>query len=120
MMQVDQHTLVLVKPETFHSCRVGAAMQFLESLPNIAIIYMRLVTAPSTECVERHLDHLRPYPFYEKLVTHYCDGPVSVVVCAGPDAVSRVRRAVDSSKHSLHASDSIGTAASEIENWIFS
>ena len=124
MTDVDQHTLVLLKPETFHGRKVGAAIQYLECLPNIAIIYMRLDVAPSRECVERHLDHVRPYPFYEKLVTHYCSGPVMVVVCAGPGAVLRVRRAVVGEfrlrqGRLLHASGSAGAAATEIENWLF-
>ncbi len=103
-------------------------MQCLESVPDIVVVDVRMVALPPKQCVERHLDHVRPYPFFDKLVDHYCKGPVMVVVCAGPHAVARVRRAVvedfrlrhcsHPGRSLMHASDSVDSARQEIENWM--
>jgi nucleoside-diphosphate kinase len=129
-----ERTLVLIKPDGVQRGLIGEIIRRLEQRG------LRLIAAKfqsvSPSLAERHYAIHKGKPFYEGLIAYITSAPVMAMVWEGPAAISAVRQtmgatrpteaAPGSVRHDLglqvgrnltHASDSVETAAMEIDLW---
>jgi nucleoside-diphosphate kinase len=129
-----EKTLVLVKPDGVQRGLIGEVIRRLEMRG------LRLVAAKfqsvSRSLAERHYAVHEGKPFYAGLIDYITSAPVMAMVWEGSDAIAAVRQTMGATqptqaspgsirhdfglqvgRNLTHASDSIETAAQEIELW---
>nr|XP_009940224.1 PREDICTED: nucleoside diphosphate kinase 3 [Opisthocomus hoazin] len=132
--ELQEKTLVLVKPDAVQRRLVGNVIQRFERR-GFKLVAMKLLQA-SEELLKEHYVALRDRPFYSRLVKYMSSGPVVAMVWQGLDAVKTVRTmigetnpaesrpgtirgdfCVEVSKNVIHGSDSVESARQEISLW---
>ena len=131
---MTERTLVLVKPDGVQRLLVGRILARYEER-GLRLVGLKLVTV-TIELAERHYAVHRERPFFRGLVEFITSGPLVAAVLEGPNAIGIVRAmngatrpheaapgtirgdfAVETAQNLVHASDSVETAASEVELW---
>ena len=129
-----EKTLVLVKPDGVQRGLIGEIISRLEKR-GLKIVAAKFIQI-SMQQAEHHYAVHRGKPFFVGLVRYITSSPVMAMVWEGPNAIQAVRQtmgatrpieaAPGSIRHDLalevgrnltHASDSVETAAVEIEQW---
>lgn len=131
-----ERTLVLVKPDAVERGFIGEIIHRFErrGLQLVGLKMMKL----SDELLHTHYHHHVDKDFFKSLVEFMQSSPVIAMVWEGPKAVSVVRAmvgptkgheapagtirgdfSVDTSHNLVHASDSLDTAAQEIERFFY-
>lgn len=132
-MAVEQ-TYVMIKPDAVARRLMGEILSRFEKR-GFVVKGLKLVQA-ATEVAESHYAEHRERPFFRGLVEFLASGPVLAMVIEGESAVSVVRSMVGATKPSasapgtirgdlaltvgrnvIHASDSLDSAAREIQLW---
>ncbi|KAM9372704.1 nucleoside diphosphate kinase, mitochondrial [Phaethornis superciliosus] len=132
--ELQEQTLVLVKPDAVQRRLVGSVIQRFERR-GFKLVAMKLLQADQG-LLDKHYQHLRQKPFYPVLLEYMTSGPVVAMVWEGYNVVRSTRTMVgdtDSAKASagtirgdfsmhvsrnvVHASDSVETAQREIGFW---
>ena len=131
---MNERTLVLVKPDGVQRLLVGRILARYEER-GLQLVGLKLVHV-SRELAERHYAVHRERPFFQGLVEFITSGPLVAAVLEGPNAIGIVRAmngatrpheaapgtirgdfAIETAQNLVHASDSVETAASEVELW---
>jgi len=129
-----EETLVLIKPDGVKRQICGEILTRYER-KGLIIKAMKLLQTPK-ELAEEHYAEHKDKPFFGELVDFITSGPVLAFVLAGKNAVTSVRtingatNPVDATPGSIrgdyaltmdsnvvHASDSVDSAAREIDLW---
>lgn len=129
-----EQTLVLIKPDAVERNLIGKILSEYER-NGLKIEAMEFLTV-SAELAEKHYVEHKEKPFYGELVEYITSGPLVALILEGENVVSRVRAlngatdpkdAVDNTiralygislaNNTVHASDSIESAAREIAIW---
>ena len=129
-----EETLVLIKPDGVKRHICGEILTRYER-KGLQIKAMKLLQAPN-ELAEEHYAEHKDKPFFGELVDFITSGPVLAFVLAGKNAVTSVRNIngatnpIDATPGSIrgdyaltidsnvvHASDSVESAAREIQLW---
>ncbi|MEZ7577695.1 nucleoside-diphosphate kinase [Veillonella sp. 27098_8_77] len=129
-----EETLVLIKPDGVKRHICGEILTRYER-KGLQIKAMKLLQAPN-ELAEEHYAEHKDKPFFGELVDFITSGPVLAFVLAGKNAVTSVRNingatnpidatpgsirgdyALTMDSNVVHASDSVESAAREIQLW---
>ena len=129
-----EETLVLIKPDGVKRHICGEILTRYER-KGLQIKAMKLLQAPN-ELAEEHYAEHKDKPFFGELVDFITSGPVLAFVLAGKNAVTLVRNingatnpidatpgsirgdyALTMDSNVVHASDSVESAAREIQLW---
>ena len=126
-----ERSLVLIKPDAMERGLAGTIISRLEShgLQLVAIRMLHL----DKELAERHYAVHKEKPFFRGLVDYITSAPIIASVFTGENAIAAIREimgptdpakaepgtirgdfGVDIEHNSIHGSDSLGTAESEI------
>ncbi|CAM9502231.1 unnamed protein product [Bubo scandiacus] len=132
--ELQEKTLVLVKPDAVQRRLVGNVIQRFERR-GFKLVAMKLLQADQG-LLDKHYQQLRQKPFYPALLAYMTSGPLVAMVWEGYNVVRSTRAMVgdtDSaaaaagtirgdfsmhvSRNVVHASDSVETARREIGFW---
>ncbi|NXV31154.1 NDKM protein, partial [Rissa tridactyla] len=132
--ELQEKTLVLVKPDAVQRRLVGDVIQRFERR-GFKLVAMKLLQADQG-LLDKHYQQLRQKPFYPALLTYMTSGPVVAMVWEGYNVVKSTRTMVGDtnsaaaaagtirgdfsmhvSRNVVHASDSVETAQREIGFW---
>ncbi|XP_052628863.1 nucleoside diphosphate kinase, mitochondrial isoform X1 [Harpia harpyja] len=132
--ELQEKTLVLVKPDAVQRRLVGNVIQRFERR-GFKLVAMKLLQADQG-LLDKHYQQLRQKPFYPALLAYMTSGPLVAMVWEGYNVVRSTRAMVgdtDSataaagtirgdfsmhvSRNVVHASDSVETAQREISFW---
>uniref|UniRef100_A0A663FEH4 Nucleoside diphosphate kinase n=2 Tax=Aquila chrysaetos chrysaetos TaxID=223781 RepID=A0A663FEH4_AQUCH len=132
--ELQEKTLVLVKPDAVQRRLVGNVIQRFERR-GFKLVAMKLLQADQG-LLDKHYQQLRQKPFYPALLAYMTSGPLVAMVWEGYNVVRSTRAMVgdtDSataaagtirgdfsmhvSRNVVHASDSVETAQREIGFW---
>jgi len=124
-------SLVIIKPDGVLRGLTGVLLSRLESL-GLRITALKMIHMSRALAEEHYAPH-RDKPFFNSLVTYITSSPVVVAIFEGDDAVARIRETigptnpavapphtirgefgVDIERNTIHASDSVETAAREV------
>ncbi len=126
-----ERSLVLIKPDAIKRGLAGTIISRLESkgLKLVAIKILHL----DKELAERHYAVHKEKPFFKGLVDYITSAPIIASVFTGENAIAAIREimgptdpakaepgtirgdfGIDIERNSIHGSDSLGTADSEI------
>ena len=127
-----QRTLVLIKPDGVQRGLIGPIVTRLEAR-GLKIVAMKMLQL-DREMASRHYQAHKERPFFQGLVGFVTSSPIVAMVLEGSDAVELVRRtmgstnplqaepgtirgdlAVDIGRNLIHGSDSLESAATEID-----
>ncbi len=127
-----QRTLVLIKPDGLQRGLVGTIVSRLETR-GLKIVAMKMLQM-NQKMAEQHYNIHRERPFFQGLVSFITSSPIIAIVLEGPDAVELIRNtigvtnpiqaplgtirgdfALTIGRNLVHGSDSMKTAASEIQ-----
>lgn len=128
---INQHTLVLIKPDTLARRMAGRLITRLED-KEIDIMAMKMIRMDEKLAQQLYIQHKDKY-FCPRLIRFTISGPVIVLVCRGRKVIDRIRQIIgeadpdsatpgtirgDFSCHQtynlIHSSDSLEAAAREI------
>ena len=131
---MTERTLVLVKPDGVQRLLTGRILGRYEER-GLKIVGLKLVQVDRA-LAERHYAVHREKPFFGGLVDFITSGPLVALALEGPNAIAVVRAingatrpheaapgtirgdfALETAQNIVHASDSVETAASELELW---
>ena len=126
-----EKSLGIIKPDAVERNLIGSIIKIIED-NNIKINQMKMLELTSSMAEEFYNIH-KGKPFYEKLISYMTSGPVVLMVLEGNDVVKRYRNlmgktnpeeadegtirklyAKDTTFNSVHGSDSIENALTEI------
>ena len=126
-----EKSLGIIKPDAVERNLIGSIIKIIED-NNIKINQMKMLELTSSMAEEFYNIH-KGKPFYEKLISYMTSGPVVLMVLEGNDVVRRYRDlmgktnpeeadegtirklyAKDTTFNSVHGSDSIENALTEI------
>ena len=126
-----EKSLGIIKPDAVERNLIGSIIKIIED-NNIKINQMKMLELTSSMVEEFYNIH-KGKPFYEKLISYMTSGPVVLMVLEGNDVVKRYRDlmgktnpeeadegtirklyAKDTTFNSVHGSDSIENALTEI------
>lgn len=126
-----EKSLGIIKPDAVERNLIGSIIKIIED-NNIKINQMKMLELTSSMAKEFYNIH-KGKPFYEKLISYMTSGPVVLMVLEGNDVVKRYRDlmgktnpeeadegtirklyAKDTTFNSVHGSDSIENALTEI------
>jgi nucleoside-diphosphate kinase len=129
-----ERTLVLLKPDVAERNLVGQILAIYEQ-QGLSIERLRMLV-PSRQWAEAHYEEHRGQPYFEPLIGYLTRGKVVAAVITGEQAIDRVRRlngptdpakappesvrgrfALSTRENSVHASDSLASAAREMHLW---
>ncbi|NXX78859.1 NDKM protein, partial [Urocolius indicus] len=132
--ELQEQTLVLVKPDAVQRRLLGSVIQRFERR-GFKLVAMKLLQADQG-LLDKHYQHLRQKPFYPQLLAYMTSGPVVAMVWEGYNVVRSTRAMVGDtnsaaaaagtirgdfsmhvSRNVVHASDSLETAQREIGFW---
>ncbi|NXU52910.1 NDKM protein, partial [Turnix velox] len=132
--ELQEKTLVLVKPDAVQRRLVGQVIQRFEHR-GFKLVAMKLLQADQN-LLDKHYQQLRQKPFYPSLLAYMTSGPVVAMVWEGYNVVRSTRTMVGNtnsaeaaagtirgdfsmhvSRNVVHASDSVETAQREIGFW---
>ncbi|NWS41700.1 NDKM protein, partial [Probosciger aterrimus] len=132
--ELQEKTLVLVKPDAVQRRLVGTVIQRFERR-GFKLVAMKLLQA-DRGLLDKHYQQLQQKPFYPALLAYMTSGPLVAMVWEGYNVVRSTRAMVgdtDSavaaagtirgdlsmhvSRNVVHASDSVETAQREISFW---
>ena len=124
-------SLVIIKPDGVLRGLTGVLLSRLESL-GLRITALKMIHMSRALAEEHYAPH-RDKPFFNSLVAYITSSPVVVAIFEGDDAVARIRETigptnpavaspytirgefgVDIERNTIHASDSVETAAREV------
>lgn len=127
-----QQTLMMIKPDAVRRNLIGQILARIEGA-GLMVRRMKMVQLSPAEARAFYRVH-EGKPFLDNLVAFMASGPIIVAVLEGEDAISKlaaivgptdpakappgtIRRdfGLDLEKNSIHRSDAVETAASEIE-----
>lgn len=131
-----ERTFILAKPDAMQRALLHQIIKRFE-VRGYQLVAMKLVPPPSTPAIfERHYEHLRGRPFFNRMMTYMMSGPVCAMVWQGPHVVEEGRKILgatyqadwrpgtirgdyctDVERSVCHAADSVENAAREIELW---
>ena len=126
-----EKSLGIIKPDAVERNLIGSIIKIIED-NNITINQMKMLILTRSMAEEFYNIH-KDKPFYEKLISYMTSGPVVLMVLEGKDVVKRYRDlmgttnpeeaaegtirklyAKDTTFNSVHGSDSIENALTEI------
>ena len=126
-----EKSLGIIKPDAVERNLIGSIIKIIED-NNITISQMKMLILTRSMAEEFYNIH-KDKPFYEKLISYMTSGPVVLMVLEGKDVVKRYRDlmgttnpeeaaegtirklyAKDTTFNSVHGSDSIENALTEI------
>ena len=126
-----EKSLGIIKPDAVERNLIGSIIKIIED-NNIKVNQMKMLELTSSMAEEFYNIH-KGKPFYEKLISYMTSGPVVLMVLEGNDVVKRYRDlmgktnpeeadegtirklyAKDTTFNSVHGSDSIENALTEI------
>ena len=126
-----EKSLGIIKPDAVERNLIGSIIKIIED-NNIKINQMKMLELTSS-MAEKFYNIHKGKPFYEKLISYMTSGPVVLMVLEGNDVVKRYRNlmgktnpeeadegtirklyAKDTTFNSVHGSDSIENALTEI------
>ncbi len=129
-----QRTLVIIKPDGVQRALAGKIMARFEER-GLKVVALKLVQVDRALAEKHYAVHQGKF-FYEGLVNYITSSPVVVMVLEGHEAIGAVRKMVGATRpweaeagtlrgdyalmglrNLIHASDSVETAASEIDLW---
>ncbi|NXN22389.1 NDKM protein, partial [Nycticryphes semicollaris] len=132
--ELQEKTLVLVKPDAVQRRLVGHVIQRFERR-GFKLVAMKLLQADQ-DLLDKHYQQLRQKPFYPALLAYMTSGPLVAMVWEGYNVVRSTRAMVGDtnsataaagtirgdfsmhvSRNVVHASDSVETAQREIGFW---
>ncbi|NWZ55962.1 NDKM protein, partial [Haliaeetus albicilla] len=132
--ELQEKTLVLVKPDAVQRRLVGNVIQRFERR-GFKLVAMKLLQADQG-LLDKHYQQLRQKPFYPALLAYMTSGPLVAMVWEGYNVVRSTRAMVGDtnsaaaaagtirgdfsmhvSRNVVHASDSVETAQREISFW---
>ncbi|NWR66952.1 NDKM protein, partial [Bucorvus abyssinicus] len=132
--ELQEKTLVLVKPDAVQRRLVGNVIQRFERR-GFKLVAMKLLQADQG-LLDKHYQQLRQKPFYPALLAYMTSGPLVAMVWEGYNVVRSTRAMVGDtnsataaagtirgdfsmhvSRNVVHASDSVETAQREIGFW---
>jgi len=124
-------SLVIIKPDGVLRGLTGVLLSRLERL-GLRITALKMIHMSRALAEEHYAPH-RDKPFFNSLVAYITSSPVVVAIFEGDDAVARIRETigptnpavalphtirgefgVDIERNTIHASDSVETAAREL------
>lgn len=133
MAQIQQ-TLVLLKPDALQRDLLGEIIRRFE-MKGLKIVGLKFIRL-TNELLDEHYAHLTDKPFFASLKQFMMQTPVVGMVLEGHDAVSEIRKIVGSTNpreadagtiradfsmnvpsNLIHASDSVESAATEVERF---
>lgn len=134
MDRLNQHTLVIIKPDAVRRGLVGEIIGRYEQ-KGLTIGKIKYIK-PSIDVLSEHYSEHTHQPFFQKLLEFMSSGEVIVMVLEGADAVEVVRSingathykdalpgsirgtyALDVTENLVHGSDSLESALREIGIW---
>ena len=129
-----EKSLVLIKPDAVEKDIIGEVISYYEKA-GLKIVALKMERA-TEELAEKHYAEHKDKPFFGELVDFITSGPVLAFVLAGKNAVTSVRNingatnpidatpgsirgdyALTMDSNVVHASDSVESAAREIQLW---
>ncbi|NWX16726.1 NDKM protein, partial [Aegotheles bennettii] len=128
--ELQEKTLVLVKPDAVQRRLVGNVIQRFERR-GFKLVALKLLQA-DRGLLDKHYQQLQQKPFYPELLAYMTSGPLVAMVWEGYNVVRSTRAMVgatdsvaaaagtirgDFSMNVVHASDSVETAQREIGFW---
>lgn len=133
-MATMERSLVIVKPDAVQRGLIGEIVARYEKR-GLKIVAMKFEQI-SEETAKKHYGEHEGKPFFEGLVSYITSAPSVLMVVEGPDAIGIVRTTNGATKPAeaapgtiradfgvtigrnlVHASDSVESAASEVENF---
>lgn len=133
-MVANERSLVILKPDAVQRGLIGAILARYEQR-GLRIAALKLETV-SRETAARHYAEHEGKPFYEGLVEYITSAPSVLLVLEGPDAIAITRKTNGSTRPAdaepgtvradfgltvgrnlVHASDSVESAAREVETF---
>jgi nucleoside-diphosphate kinase len=131
---VSERTLVLIKPDGVQRALVGRILERYEQR-GLRLVGLKLVRV-DRDLAERHYAIHRDKPFFAELVRFITSAPLVALALDGPNAIAVCRAlngatrpeeaapgsirgdlALETGQNLVHASDSVETAAQELELW---
>lgn len=129
-----ERTLVIIKPDAMERKLMGEIISIYEK-KELCISSMK-VLKPSLEIAKRHYNEHKDKPFFDEAVNCISRGKVCVLIIEGNNAIAKVRKingatdpleaeagsirgryAVSKTENTVHASDCLENAESEIKLW---
>ena len=127
-----ERSLVLIKPDAMDRNLAGALLSRLESL-GLKLVALKMLQMDEALAREHYAIH-KDKPFFNGLVKYICSAPIVAAVFEGKGAVEVIRKAMgatdpakaeagtlrgdfglDIERNTIHGSDSVETAESEIK-----
>ena len=127
-----EHTLCIFKPGVIERRIVGEILSRIER-SGLAIVALKMQQLTQSQCQTHYAEH-QGKPFFNDVVRYMISAPVVLLVVAGIDAVTHLRRlcgatdprqsppgtirgdyALEIQNNVIHASDSVASAAREIK-----
>ncbi|MEP7029087.1 MAG: nucleoside-diphosphate kinase [Candidatus Eisenbacteria bacterium] len=131
-MSNENRTLFIVKPDAVERHLIGGILAHVEEA-GFHLIAGRYTTLQKAECETFYAEH-KERPFFGELVTYMTSGPVFLTALEGEGGPLRLREVIgatdpaeaaegtvrkrfglDKGRNSVHASDSVPSAAREIK-----
>jgi nucleoside-diphosphate kinase len=129
-----ERTFVMIKPDAVQRGLIGEIISRFERR-GIKIIAMKFMDV-SDELAGEHYEALASKPFYKDLIKYITSGPVVAMVLEGTNVIKAARNtmgitnpadaaagtiradlALEVGRNVIHGSDSVESAAKEIELW---
>jgi nucleoside-diphosphate kinase len=127
-----EETLVIVKPDGMRRDLLGVIIKRIIN-KGFELVKLQRYDEVSEKKIETHYDHIKNEPYFKKNCDFVCEGPITVMVFRGENAVKVIYQQVagkigipgtirgDYANHVtfnvIHSSDSIENAAKEINLW---
>jgi dUTP pyrophosphatase len=87
---MTEFTIAIIKPGVVKRKQVGQILQYIESLDDVDITFMRKVTMSRSQAVEFYKEH-EGRPYFDALIDHTVSGPCVAMVLTGEDIIRRWR-----------------------------
>lgn len=129
-----ESSLIIIKPDAVERKLIGNILAVYEE-NGLKIAGLKMLT-PSLIQAEQHYGEHKGKAFYDKLIAYITSGPVVVALVEEENAIEKVRSlngatnpadaeedtiralyGIDNTKNSVHASDSLESAARETAIW---
>ncbi len=128
-----EKTLIIIKPDALSKRLAGKVITRIEEKTDLKIISLKMTRLSRARVKEFYIEH-KGKDFYEPLTSFITSNPILVMVVKGPAAIQKMRNlmgathpddadkgtvrelwAQDGRHNIIHGSDSISSAAREVE-----
>lgn len=123
-MIIIENTLILIKPDALKRNLVGSILKIYEE-NNLSIKNIKILLATKEQAINHYIEH-KEKTFFSDLIDYITSGELVAVILEGENAIKKARSinnnireiyGIDSTKNSVHGSDSPESVLRETKIW---